>query len=481
MKTPAEHRSPSPAQVRARILADQQNARLRHQVSALAQLDALHHAPEQALQQLAPHCTLRVFAAGAVILNERAASSFLYLVLRGTVSFTLHDRSDQQVLIGVLNRGDCFGEGPLFGDLFRGATVHAETACYLLQIPIEKVRAIMDQSPGLAAGLRATYRQHLVASTIGRVPMFGDLSPLERTNIMPLLQSQHYERGALIIEQGQPGQALYIIESGQVAIERDGQAVAYLDEGHLFGEISMLSGEPHNADVRALTPTDVLVLPREECARLLEHQPSLTSALQFVAEQRLHASALLQADEQRARQVADVVTHGLLRGTHLLVRDTQLCPSECRLCETACVERHGQSRMQLDNVRVNTVDITASCRQCRVGAECVEACPEQAIQWSERGALVITDQCTGCGECVPACPYDAVKLTEVKSEQHSPMEVLRRSFAKLRIPTIALEPVRPKMRASKCDLCHGYDDMACVTACPTGALRLVPVEQLFPL
>ena len=40
-------------------------------------------------------------------------------------------------------------------------------------------------------------------------------------------------------------------------------------------------------------------------------------------------------------------------------------------------------------------------------------------------------------------------------------------------------PLQPTQRADKCDLCNGYDDLACVSACPTGALRLMPVEELF--
>jgi Fe-S-cluster-containing hydrogenase component 2 len=48
-------------------------------------------------------------------------------------------------------------------------------------------------------------------------------------------------------------------------------------------------------------------------------------------------------------------------------------------------------------------------------------------------------------------------------------------------PVIPLETNHYTHRANKCDLCHGYEDMVCISACPTGALRYVPVEEILPL
>ena len=221
--------------------------------------------PRRDLLRLAHMCTLRAFPPGTQLLNERTPGEFLYLVLRGTVSLTLHDRAGHEVLIGVLNRGDCFGEGPLFGDLFRGATVQSETICYLLQLPLAEVRGAMADSPELAA--RAT----------------GDLSPpagrkyaWPRAAVQPAFAARARRdrrrcssrsttrAGATIIHEGEPGDALYLIESGQVVVERDGQLIAHLDEGDFFGEMSLLAEKPHNADIRAVTPAEVLALPAED-------------------------------------------------------------------------------------------------------------------------------------------------------------------------------------------------------------------------
>jgi CRP-like cAMP-binding protein/Fe-S-cluster-containing hydrogenase component 2 len=474
------HRVDPPARQYTEALAQQEEARLHRQVDALAQLDCLHGVPREDLARLADLCVLRTFVPGTIILSERTPCDFVYLILRGTASLTLHDRAGHEVLVGVLNRGDCFGEGPLFGDLFRGSNVLAETACYLLQIPRDALRAILDSAPELAAALRAIYRQRMVESTLGRVPLFGRLSPLERAQLAALLRPQHYARGATIIHQGAPGQALFLIEEGQVVVEQSGQTIAHLDEGDFFGEMSLLAQSRHNADVRALCPVEVLALPAAEFNRLLQQQPALKAQLQEVVNQRLAANASMRRNNERIHQLTAAVDHGLLRGTHVLVRDPQRCEEGCKICEEACATRHGQARIHFDGVLLDGLDVTDSCRQCRVGAECVEVCPSDAIQWNDRGALVITDQCTGCGACAPACPYGAIQMVAHDATSSSILWSLWRQLKRRRNPTIPLQRTQPTLRADKCDLCHGYDDLACVSACPTGALRLMPVEELFP-
>jgi CRP-like cAMP-binding protein/Fe-S-cluster-containing hydrogenase component 2 len=480
MGTLTEHRKRgSPARARADALAKLSEEHRRRQAVALAQLDCLQGVRLEHLARLAELSVLRPFVPGAVIQGEGVANSQLFLILRGTVTLTLHDRLGRNTLIGVLNRGDCFGEGPLFGDRFRGATVQAETICYLLQAPLEGVTALMHSAPELAAALRATYHRRLVESTLARVPLFSQLSPLERVGVASLLQPAHYGRGETIIREGEPGEALYLVEAGQVLVEQNGQAIAHLEEGDFFGEMSLLTDQPHNADVRALTPVEVLTVPASQFHRLLESQPQLAAQLREVAERRRAHGALVRRDAALVHEYADAVQHGLLRGSHVLVRDAQLCKPDCDLCVTACSTRHGHARLAVRDTTFHGLDITDTCRQCRVGAECLEACPVDAIQWAANGALTISDACTGCGDCVAACPYDAVQLVPRTREVRSPLQLLWDRVKQTTRPTISLEPAAPTHRADKCDLCHGFDDMACVTACPSGALRLVPVEELF--
>lgn len=478
------HQAPPPAQdeaQRVQALALAALAR-RNRREALQSLDCLRDVPDSDIDRLAELCIFRAFPIGSTILRERKFGEFLYIILHGTVRVTLHDREGREVLLGVLDRGDCIGEGPLFGDYFRRVTVIVERACNILQIPLSDVRELITNAPRLSEALHATYRQRLSHTTLGRVPLFNKLSHIDRASMLSLLQPADYERGAAVVEQGTSGKALYLIEAGQAVVERDGLPIAYLDEGGFFGEMSLLEDKPHNATVRALTPLTVLTLPAQQFKSLLERNPNLASSLKEVVEERRTTSAAMKNDRDRTRQLTAAVQNGLLRGSSVLARVPALCPIGCRICETACAERFGQTRLHLNGTALGELDVVDACRQCRVGAECIEACPEDALSWDDRGVLVVNNSCTACGDCVSACPYGAVELPPEHLERNGPLWQLWGAMQqRMRQHTIPLEPVRSTRRASKCDLCHGHSTMACLSACPTGSLRLISVEELFPL
>ena len=319
---------------------------------------------------------------------------------------------------------------------------------------------MLPGSPELERALRQIYQQRLVEGTLGRVPLFSRLSPAERIHIARVLRPVQYSRGAIVLRQGAIGDALYIVMSGQVVIEQNGQVIAYLEEGDFFGEMSLLTHQPHNADVRALTPVEALALPVQDLEALLASRPELAMQLREVVEQRKAASRAIRSDAERQAQLSAILEHGLRRGTHIPVRDLSLGKSGCRICEDACAARHGAGRIHFSGLTLNGIEIADACRQCRVGAECVEACPEDAIVWNESGALFITVACNGCGACVPACPYHAVDMRSIAPPHQSPLWGLWQRLQRRRTPVIPLETDhQTQQRANKCDLCHGYNDL----------------------
>ncbi len=461
--------------------AAQRQQRQQAAIAALAALDCLRGVPATELAILYERGVFRVFPSGATVIGQRRGYRYLFFLLRGSLQLRLRDKDGREVLMGVLGQGDCFGEGPLFGKFFRHMSALTQSSCYLLQIEIAALRDDLAGLPLLATALRQVYRRRMVEATLARMPVLSQLLPLERIAIAARLQPRHLPRGTLVVKQGEPADSLYLIESGQVVIEQSGQTIASLSEGDLFGEISLLTGEPHRANARTLTTTDLLELPGADFYRLIQQYPALEADLRAMAERRLKHSAAVRSDTARARDIGLAVNRGLLRATHILVRDPARCPPGCHLCETGCATRHGHTRLHLNGTPIDRFDVLETCRQCSVGAECVEACPEDAIERVDTGALRITNRCTGCGECVTACPYDAVQSVPRAKHTTGPLwDLFRRLQQRIR-PTIPLTPTGPTHRADKCDLCYGYPDLACVTACPIGNLRLAPVEEIVPV
>ncbi|NTV61999.1 MAG: cyclic nucleotide-binding domain-containing protein [Oscillochloris sp.] len=463
----------------ARIAREHQ--RRQAALDLLGALDCLCDVSVDELLRLLDLGVVRAFAPGATIFGKQKRDRFAFIVLRGNLQLRLRDRDGHEVLVAVLGPGDSCGEGPLFGDFFRRMSAQASTHCVLLQLPLAELRDSLSMMPTFAAQLRQIYTHRLLECTLARIPLLSQLLPVERLALADSLHPSSFSRGSLIIRQGDTANALYLIENGQAIVEQYGQTVATLGEGDFFGEIALLTSQPHQASVRALTPTDVLALPSADFHVLVRERPQLEASLRAVIDLRNHHNAAVHQDQARARDLTQAVARGLLRGTHLLVRAPSLCPPGCQICEEACIGRHGHQRLALHGTLVDDLDVLDACRQCSVGPECAEACPTGAFERTEEGVLRITASCTGCGACVPACPYHAIASVphEVPPDMAGPLwSLLHQIRDRLRPqPVIPLAPAR---RADKCDLCHSYGDQACISACPTGALRLVPVSEMFP-
>jgi cyclic nucleotide-binding protein len=68
-------------------------------------------------------------------------------------------------------------------------------------------------------------------------------------------------RGATLVEQGDPGQELYLLFDGLLAVEIDGRTVAELGPGAVVGEVALLEGGRRTATLRAVTPCRVAAVP----------------------------------------------------------------------------------------------------------------------------------------------------------------------------------------------------------------------------
>lgn len=128
----------------------------------------------------------------------------------------------------------------------------------------------------------------------------------------------------------------------------------------------------------------------------------------------------------------------------------------CGLCEVHCLVQHSKSKdiikaYKEENPRElsrniiednGVVSFSLSCRHCD-GAPCVTTCMTGAMHIDEKTGVVVLDseKCVGCWMCLMVCQYGVIK----------------RDISRGKI-------------ASKCDLCGGDEEPACVKNCPNEAL-----------
>jgi predicted MFS family arabinose efflux permease len=111
------------------------------------------------------------------------------------------------------------------------------------------------------------------------VPFLAPLDEPVLERIATLLEPVAAAAGTAVFTQGDAGDRFYLIEQGEVAVERDGGELARLGPGGYFGEIALVQDVPRTATVRPLTECSLLALDRDEfIAAVTGHAPSREAA-----------------------------------------------------------------------------------------------------------------------------------------------------------------------------------------------------------
>jgi CRP/FNR family cyclic AMP-dependent transcriptional regulator len=110
--------------------------------------------------------------------------------------------------------------------------------------------------------------------------LFNGLSEAELSGLSADFAPRRFRQGDMIFLQGDPGQALYLIETGRVRIyvQEDGgqeMSVIFYGAGEIFGELSVIDGLPRSASAAAVEDTVVLVLSRDRLRTHLRTIPQL--------------------------------------------------------------------------------------------------------------------------------------------------------------------------------------------------------------
>ena len=96
------------------------------------------------------------------------------------------------------------------------------------------------------------------------IDLFKTLTPRQLSDVAEEMTKRHYAAGEIIIREGEPGEEFMLISEGEVEVIRAEHEVARLGPGDFFGEVALISGEPRNAAVVAVTEVDTYVLGKTD-------------------------------------------------------------------------------------------------------------------------------------------------------------------------------------------------------------------------
>src|SRR6478736_3915434 len=132
-----------------------------------------------------------------------------------------------------------------------------------------------------------------LVESLARIPFFAGLDQPALERVAAGTRTRRFRRGEIIFHAGDPGNALYIIVSGDVKIslpseEGDEAILATIGPGDVFGELALLDGAPRSATATALLATEAVILPRDQFRELVATEPAVRDILLASLAEELH-------------------------------------------------------------------------------------------------------------------------------------------------------------------------------------------------
>ena len=154
-----------------------------------------------------------------------------------------------------------------------------------------------------------------------KVPLFNNLPQEVQDKLVAVAIPRHFMAGQVIYLEGEPAEAIFIIENGWVKatrMSRQGreQALRFLHSGGVFGDVAVFSKSSYPGTVIALEEVDLYAIRSEDILRLARKYPDLAMAVtQRMAERVLHYVELIE--DLSLRSVEARAARTLLRNAEM--------------------------------------------------------------------------------------------------------------------------------------------------------------------
>lgn len=161
----------------------------------------------------------------------------------------------------------------------------------------------LEHKKGESIALAEDIKKHssdvsTIISLLGNFSIFRTINETNLRDLVSMLRLRKYAPKECIIKKGTPGKNLYIILSGLVdVVDEDGISITKLRNGEVFGEMSLISGDPVGATIKVVEPTTVLYIRGQDFLKVLNRYPSLQMYFARLLSRRLAKSNILISKE----------------------------------------------------------------------------------------------------------------------------------------------------------------------------------------
>jgi CRP/FNR family transcriptional regulator, cyclic AMP receptor protein len=308
----------------------------------LRRLKPLAHFSDEQIFRLTQAVREEIHDVGNLIFAHRSQGRDLYMLERGEIALQ-RTTTYGTFALGVVDPGELFGEAGFLTGHERNSDALVASACQIFRLESQVLDNLIEGSAemgvqiywtlwhSLARKLRATNDQlktffsdeslpesflrlrkqpsgaaaSVKVEPSDKIRLFREqgLSRRELMTLATFSKEKRFAAGAYLFQEGDEGSEMYVILEGRVVISKfipgaGEEALAILERGDFFGEMSLIDGEPRSADAKAHGgPLTVLALDQGTVREILAMDPH--AALEFLQLLcRLVAGRLREIDEK---------------------------------------------------------------------------------------------------------------------------------------------------------------------------------------
>ena len=271
-------------------------------VAQLAKTRALGELPHKVLWPVARSMQPHQLERGSFLYRTGEQAEALFLLERGTLELQpTPTPENSSPNTSSVESGSLFGVLPLLTNKPYDSSAYAAEDCLIWTLPAATFYSLSSQFPLLRRTLGRHSRGRLSVADqtqavvrLAQTPLFAQLEPANLHAIVQRLVLQHVPAGEPIYRLGDPSDALFLVDQGEVELTAENesgvlQELARIGVGSFFGAMSLLTGEDRLENATAIRNTNLWVLYRADLQELVGLHPAIGSALDQAVSARLSA------------------------------------------------------------------------------------------------------------------------------------------------------------------------------------------------
>ena len=225
---------------------------------------------DEDLTELCKHIKLRRFMKNSPIVRQGDAGDNFYTIVSGKAKIVVSGNNGAEKILGTLSTGDSFGETALIEKGPRTASIITMTQTAVFEISREGFEKFLASNAENREKITGKIRlgKMLLASSV-----FSFMSQKQISYLIKNLKPEKIKAGTIVFKQGDEGNKFYIIQEGNIHLERFDNSLKTLDivlkPGNFFGEMALVKNIPRTATAEAVSDSLLFSLDKESFCTII--------------------------------------------------------------------------------------------------------------------------------------------------------------------------------------------------------------------